>query len=121
MLLICSSPSAPITIYNFHHFLTQVQHQLLIPLSPEYRCSTNFYSYSSGVFNEDVAYSVDHAVVAIGYASNYFLVRNSWGTSWGVSGHIYLGRGLSSYNTYAYYSAHITSMSAMKRVEEKEE
>lgn len=91
------------------------------PVAIAVRCSTNFYSYSSGVFNEDVAYSVDHAVVAIGYASNYFLVRNSWGTSWGVSGHIYLGRGLSSYNTYAYYSAHITSMSAMKRVEEKEE
>jgi len=91
------------------------------PVAIAVRCSTNFYSYSSGVFNEDVASSVDHAVVAIGYASNYFLVRNSWGTSWGVSGHIYLGRGLSSSNTYAYYSAHITSMSAMKLLEEKEE
>ena len=36
---------------------------------------------------------IDHAVVAVGYGTDptygaYFLVRNSWGTSWGESGYV---------------------------------
>ena len=33
--------------------------------------------------------NLDHAIVAVGYnqSSNYFIVRNSWGTGWGLSGY----------------------------------
>jgi C1A family cysteine protease len=50
-----------------------------------------FQSYSSGIMTNAAACgtNLDHAIVAVGYnlTSNYFIVRNSWGTSWGLSGY----------------------------------
>lgn len=68
----------------------------------------NFYAYSSGTFNQAVDVSPNHAVVAIGYDSSRFLVRNSWGTSWGVVGHIYLARGVSTTYSLYYYAGELT-------------
>jgi len=36
---------------------------------------------------------IDHAILAVGYAPTYFIVRNSWGTSWGISGYVHMIRG----------------------------
>ena len=57
--------------------------------------------YSSGIFNgcNTSSLDIDHVVQAIGYGidaatgSGYWLVRNSWGTSWGEDGFIRLYRG----------------------------
>jgi Pyruvate/2-oxoacid:ferredoxin oxidoreductase delta subunit len=51
-------------------------------------------TYHGGVMTSCVG-SIDHAVQAVGYTSSgvstpYWVVRNSWGTSWGVQGYIYL-------------------------------
>jgi len=54
----------------------------------------SFQLYSSGIYDEPScsSYSLDHAVGVIGYGSeggvNYWIVRNSWGTSWGEEGYI---------------------------------
>jgi len=55
-------------------------------------------SYSSGVFlASDCTTSIDHCVEAVGYntAANppYWIIRNSWGTDWGMSGFMYLQYG----------------------------
>jgi len=53
-----------------------------------------FQLYTSGVITSSkCGTNIDHAVVAVGYGTDptygaYFLVRNSWGTSWGESGYV---------------------------------
>jgi hypothetical protein len=50
-------------------------------------------SYNGGVMSSCPG-SVDHCVQAVGYnsgaATPYWIVRNSWGSSWGEKGYIYL-------------------------------
>lgn len=49
-------------------------------------------SYSGGVFSS-CGTSLDHGVLLAGYTSSYWLVKNSWGASWGEKGYIRLAPG----------------------------
>jgi len=55
--------------------------------------SGGFQSYKSGVFNGPCGTSLNHAILAVGYTSQYWIVKNSWGTGWGSSGYIFIARG----------------------------
>jgi C1A family cysteine protease len=50
-------------------------------------------SYKSGIMDFACAKSLNHAILAVGYASNYYIVRNSWGASWGQGGYVMMVRG----------------------------
>jgi len=52
-----------------------------------------FQTYQSGVLDSTkCGTSLDHAVIAVGYGNedgkDYYIVRNSWGASWGDAGYI---------------------------------
>jgi C1A family cysteine protease len=55
-----------------------------------------FQSYSSGVFDDErCGTALDHAVTLVGYGTEggqeYYLMRNSWGSSWGENGYMKMG------------------------------
>jgi C1A family cysteine protease len=52
-----------------------------------------FQLYKSGIFTGSCGTKLDHGVLLVGYGPNYYLVKNSWGTSWGDGGYIKLGLG----------------------------
>ena len=52
-----------------------------------------FQLYKSGIFTGTCGNKLDHGVLLVGYGPDYYLVKNSWGLSWGDGGYIKLGLG----------------------------
>ena len=67
------------------------------PVSVAIEADTSvFQFYTSGVItSSSCGQQLDHGVTAVGYGTeggdDYFLVRNSWGASWGASGYVKIG------------------------------
>lgn len=51
-----------------------------------------FRFYKSGIFNGPCEQSINHAVNIVGYTSNFWIIRNSWGKDWGENGYMKLSR-----------------------------
>jgi len=61
--------------------------------------NSSFQLYKSGIYYEPncSSYFVNHAVLVVGYGTdstgnNYWLVKNSFGTTWGMSGYIQMSK-----------------------------
>lgn len=74
------------------------------PVSVAYQVASDFRHYAGGVYSSTVCGSrpedVNHAVLAVGYdhddesGKDYWIVKNSWGTSFGVEdGYFWMERG----------------------------
>ena len=64
------------------------------PLSVSIEADTRvFQSYTSGIFNSSLCgTTLDHAVMVVGWGTSgttdYWVLRNSWGTTWGEKGYM---------------------------------
>jgi len=62
---------------------------------------SSFQLYKSGVFSGSCGTNLDHGVLLVGYGTmtggDYYILKNSWASSWGDHGYMYLGKG-SQYN-----------------------
>jgi C1A family cysteine protease len=55
--------------------------------------TATFQGYTKGILNSSkCGTNLDHAITAVGYGNsngqNYYIVRNSWGSTWGDQGYI---------------------------------
>ncbi|XP_049394059.1 zingipain-2-like [Solanum stenotomum] len=75
--------------------LTAVARQ---PISVGIAVNKEFMSYQSGVYDGNCGDEVNHAVTIIGYGTNnengakYWIIKNSWGSSWGENGYMKIAR-----------------------------
>lgn len=69
------------------------------PIVAMMHASTEMNFYESGVFNDPTCSRVraNHPILIIGYGKErgrpYWLLKNSWGTEWGINGYMKIARG----------------------------
>ncbi|KAL7014447.1 hypothetical protein ACKWTF_015933 [Chironomus riparius] len=69
------------------------------PVGIAIRAADSFMNYESGVYNNPkCSRNLDHAMLLVGYGHDnktnmdYWLIKNSWGTSWGENGYVRMAR-----------------------------
>ncbi|XP_026860395.2 pro-cathepsin H [Electrophorus electricus] len=72
----------------------------LNPVSFAFEVTSDFMLYQKGVYSSNKCHNttdkVNHAVLAVGYneenGTPYWIVKNSWGPTWGIDGYFYIER-----------------------------
>ncbi|XP_028749500.1 cathepsin J-like isoform X1 [Peromyscus leucopus] len=76
----------------------------------------SFRFYKGGIYHEPncSSYSVNHAVLVVGYGSegnekdgeSYWLIKNSWGDEWGIEGYMKIAKDRNNHCAIASYAAY---------------
>jgi C1A family cysteine protease len=92
----CTSDSSEyvVTVDHYSHvFGEDFMVEYVLETGPLSVCldASNWASYENGILH-NCGQDVDHCVQVVGVDTdqNYWIVRNSWGTDWGVDGYIFL-------------------------------
>ncbi|XP_057379758.1 uncharacterized protein LOC130702106 [Daphnia carinata] len=78
------------------------------PLPVAMNVVPSLYSYASGVYSDTACDgpNVNHGVVVVGWGvlngKKFWMVRNSWGTNWGLAGYFRIQRGVNKCNIETY-------------------
>eukprot|EP01041_Mallomonas_annulata_P002526 gene2526-4912_t len=81
--------------------------------------SSPFQTYTTGIIAscDPILYNIDHAVQIVGVdiVNSYWIVRNSWGTGFGVSGYAFLqfGTNMCGVSDYAHYISNPVFLSSI--------
>jgi len=78
------------------------------PVSAAVYADGPFSAYADGVFNASTLEEVNHAIVLVGWDDSLgtegaWILRNSWGTNWGLDGYMYIEYGCSNVGFGACY------------------
>jgi len=55
--------------------------------------TSSFQFYTGGIYKGPCGTQLNHAALVVGFTKDYWIVKNSWGTSWGAAGYILMARG----------------------------
>jgi len=95
----CGSYPEAVTCDGYHHLAPNDADELETALATAgpvaVSVAANWGRYGGGIYSGGCSAnscSIDHAVLAVGYDTDYWLIRNSWGSSWGEKGYIRLTR-----------------------------
>ncbi|KAK8469002.1 hypothetical protein PHAVU_006G176920 [Phaseolus vulgaris] len=98
----CQRAEAAAQIMGYEDVPENSEEQLLQavakqPVSVGVSVNENFQSHKTGVFEGPCGTDLNHAVVIVGYGTSedgqkYWLIKNSWGESWGEQGYMKLLR-----------------------------
>jgi cathepsin L len=64
------------------------------PASVSVEAGSDWQHYTGGVLESAAVCGHNHAVLAVGYDSGAWKIKNSWGSTWGESGYIRITKGL---------------------------
>lgn len=88
---ICSASGVHIsdTVYNYYGLGKSQLKDLLQDGPIAISLSADGWDYyGSGIFSCSPSASVNHAVLLVGYTSDYWIIKNQWGSSWGEGGYM---------------------------------
>jgi C1A family cysteine protease len=78
------------------------------PVSCAFTVIDDFYDYTSGCYEGQTTEDINHAILIIGWDDNQcggqgaWIIKNSWGAGWGMSGFGYIKYGSCNVGSYAY-------------------
>lgn len=74
--------------------VSALQHQVVSVAFTLSEHGSPFMNYHTGVYDQYCGSGAGHAVAAVGYSSDYWIIRNSWGSGWGGNGgYVYFKKG----------------------------